>query len=88
MQSSDLNRGQVAALRRKFVASLRYLAAVRERMDACRFPQTDPLYVSTLQAHGRMRCLIGELDYLLMALGQVKPATDRQPREERVEDIF
>jgi hypothetical protein len=90
MQSSDLNRRQVAILRKRIADFAGYLAKVRQRMDANRFPPMDPLRVDIIAAQGRMKCLLSELDYLAMQLGAMKPseASKRQPQQDRIEDIF
>lgn len=89
MNSDDLDRRQVAILRKRVAEFANYLARVRQRMDANRFPAMDPLRVDVVAAQGRMKCLLGELDYLAMKLGQVKPsAASKRGGPEDLSDIF
>lgn len=89
MQSDDLDRRQIAIIRRRIAESAEYLHRLRQRMDANRFPGMDPLRVDVIAALGRMKCLLSELDYLTMKLGGSKPQgrTARDQRED-LSDIF
>ena len=64
MNSRDLTAEQAKQTRQQLLPSLRYLAALRNRVQQCGFPADDPLRQRVEQAHDAVHRLTIELHYL------------------------